>query len=85
MTVGSFIKSKPYLCWYVKNPENLSTESILETVLNYGDFDDVKNIFKIIGIKNASKTFSRQLRNKRHNYRPQIANYFKLYFQKYAQ
>lgn len=84
MTISSFVKTKPYLYWYVKNPQNLSNEAILESVLNYGDFDDVKKIIKILGMKNAAEIFNRQVSSKRSNYRPEIANYFNLFFKKYA-
>jgi len=84
MTLINFIKTKAYFFWYIKNPENLSKESILENVLNYGDFDDIKELLKILGMKNAARIFYKQLTNQRNNYRPKIANYFKLYFKKHA-
>lgn len=84
MTIKSFIKKRPYLVWYVKNPAKLSSGAVLEAVLNYGDFNDAKNLFKIMGIKKAATIFRRQLKMRRNNYRPAIANYFKLYFEKHA-
>ncbi len=45
MTIQKFIKKRPYLTWYIKNPEELSDESIVEHVLNHGDFDDVKKLY----------------------------------------
>jgi len=80
MKMAEFIKKKPYLAWYIKDLEQLSEESILEHTLNNGDFDDVKTIIKILGRKRAAAIFSRQSRSKRCNYRPEIKNYFKLYF-----
>jgi len=47
MTLQKFIKNKSYLVWYVKNPTKLSDEAIVEAVINYGDFDDVKKMIKI--------------------------------------
>ena len=84
MTVKSFIKSRPYLVWYVKDTARLSQSAVLEAVLNYGDFSDVKTLLKVIGTKKAAGIFRRQMKSRRHNYRPEIANYFKLYFQKHA-
>ncbi len=72
------------MVWYVKEPENLSQEAIVEAVLNYGDFDDVKKIFSILGIKKVAEIFTKQIGRKRINYRPEIKNYFQLYFKKYA-
>ena len=72
------------MVWYVKEPENLSPEAIVEAVLNYGDWDDVKNLFSILGIKKVARIFLKQMRRKRVNYDPKILNYFNLYFTKYA-
>jgi len=84
MTLNAFIKKRPYLIWYTKHYENLSIEAIVESVLNYGDFDDVMQLFKIKGIKVVGKIFYAQIKHKRNNYRPEIKNYFDLYFKKYA-
>ena len=79
-----FIKKRSYLVWYVKDPANLSEESIVEHVLNYGDWDDVKEMIKIMGIKRVAGIFDKEANKKRSNYRPEIKNYFTLYFHKYA-
>lgn len=84
MSLKDFIKKRAYLIWYTKNYDHLSEEAIMEAVLNYGDFDEVKKLFSILGIKRAAKIFKRQLRFKRVNYDSKIINYFKLYFNKYA-
>ena len=47
MSVNDIIKNKPYLAWYVKDPARLSEESVLEHVLNYGNWDDVQQFIKI--------------------------------------
>ena len=72
------------MVWYVKDTARLSQSAVLEAVLNYGDFSDVKTLLKVIGTKKAAGIFRRQMKSRRHNYRPEIANYFKLYFQKHA-
>lgn len=84
MTIHEFIKKRPYLIWYVKNLDRLSEESIVEHVLNYGDWDDVQEMLKILGIKKAAKIFRAKSKQKRSNYRPEIKNYFQLYFNEYA-
>jgi len=85
MTLENFIKKRRNLVWYVKDLEHLSKEAIVEAVLNYGDFDDVKKLFSILGIKNVARIFRKQTKRRRINYRPEIKNYFRLYFKKYAQ
>ncbi|MEK7633935.1 MAG: hypothetical protein AAB437_03775 [Patescibacteria group bacterium] len=80
MTVNSIIKNKPYLAWYVKDPENLSEESVLEHVLNYGNWDDVQQFIRIKGKDKTTILFKKTLTNKRTNYQPAIQSYFSRYF-----
>jgi len=84
MTLRDFVKKRRYLFWSTENFEHLSQEAIVEGVLNYGDFDDVKKLIAILGIKKISRIFGKQIKRKRNNYRPEIINYFSLYFKKYA-
>jgi len=78
-----FMKERKFLVWYVKNPEDLDAESIVEHTLNYGDWDDVQKLIKILGIKKMAEIFRKQTSGFRTNYRPEVNNYFKLYFNKY--
>lgn len=87
MTIHEFIKERPYLVWYVKDLDNLDEDSIVEHTLNYGDWDDVQKMIKILGMEKCAEIF----RNKsagdkfgRQNYRPEIKNYFNLYFNKHT-
>lgn len=87
MTLANFIKERHYLVWYVKEPEKLPPESIVEAVLNYGDWDDVQTLIKILGIKNVAKIFrekSKPSEMGRCNYDFKIKHYFQLYFQKHV-
>ncbi|HQO27888.1 MAG TPA: hypothetical protein PKX21_02450 [Candidatus Pacearchaeota archaeon] len=84
MTVQNFIKKRPYLVWSVQNYQNLSEEAIVEAVLNYGDFDDVKKLISLLGLKKTAEIFRKDSQRTRSNYRPNIKNYFDLYFKKYA-
>ena len=84
MTIIDFIKKRPHLVWYTKNYDNLSEEAIVEAVLNYGNFDDIKKMVKIMGIKKVAAIFRKKSKQRRCNYRPEIKNYFHFYFNKYA-
>ncbi len=84
MTIVDLIKSKPYLLWHVKEKEGVSTALVVETILNYGDFSDVKKMIKILGIRQAAAVFRNSIKRKRNNYRPEIKHYFSLYFKKYV-
>lgn len=80
----NFIKKRKYLAWYVKDVEKLPVESIVEHTLNYGDWDDVQKLIKIIGINKIAEIFRKQNNGLRTNYDNKMKNYFSLYFNKYA-
>ena len=88
MTIHEFIKKRPYLVWYVKDLDKLDESSIVEHVLNYGNWDDVQEMIKILGLPRVAEIFrNKSLPDKfgRQNYRPEIKNYFQLYFRKHTQ
>ncbi len=87
MNIHEFIKQRPYLVWYVKDLGKLDEASIVEHVLNYGDWDDVQIMIKILGMQKAAKIFrEKSIPSKvgRQNYRPEIIRYFNLYFNKHV-
>ncbi len=87
MGIHEFIKKRPYLVWYVKDLNKLDEASIVEHVLNCGDWDDVQGMIKILGIKKTAKIFREKStpdKFGRQNYRPEIKHYFNLYFDKYV-
>ncbi len=79
-----FMRERKYLIWYAKNPEDLSVNSVVEHTLNYGNWDDVQKLIKIIGIKKMAEIFKNQTSGFRTNYDKKTENYFNLYFNKYA-
>jgi hypothetical protein len=81
LKVTDIITNKPYLAWEVKDPAKLSDESVLEHVLNYGDWRDVKKYIEIKGFDNTKQIFKKTLNKTRVNYSPQIKHYFERYFQ----
>ncbi|MCK5416624.1 hypothetical protein KAI92_04310 [Candidatus Parcubacteria bacterium] len=64
--------------------EELNEAAVVERILNYGDWDDVQEMFNVIGIKEVAEIFRRQILLSRNNYDKKISNYFSLYFDKYA-
>lgn len=77
---------RPYLVWYVPDLDKLDEASIVEHVLNYGDWDDVQSVIKILGMDRVASIFRRKsIPDKfgRQNYRPEIIHYFNLYFDKH--
>ena len=82
--IHEFIKKRPGLVWSTMQYDKLSEEAIVEAVLNYGDFKDVNEVIKILGIKRVAEIFKEQAGQKRCNLRPEVKHYFNLYFKKYA-
>lgn len=87
MDIHDFIKKRKYLIWWVKDYDKLGPESIVEATLNYGDWDDVQTLIKIMGIKEVARIFRKKAnlpKIGRHNYDKKIRHYFTLYFNKHA-
>ena len=83
--VRLIIKQKPYLMWSTRSYNNLSLQSMVEAILNYGNWQDFKQLKEILGINELASVFEQIIKNNRNNLRPQTVNYFKKYFNKYAQ
>jgi hypothetical protein len=82
-----FIKKRKHLVWWVKDYSKLRPKSIVEATLNYGNWDDVQELVKVMGIENVASIFEENTEPDtmgRQNYRPEIKHYFHLYFQKHA-
>ncbi|MBI4993017.1 MAG: hypothetical protein HZC26_02690 [Candidatus Magasanikbacteria bacterium] len=84
MTTGDFVKKRKHLFWSTKNYDGLSNGVVVEAILNYGDMKDVRELIALLGIREVAKVFRANTNRVRINYRPEIVNYFRLYFQKYA-
>jgi len=77
-------KSSTIKVWYTKNYDDLSEKSILEAVLNYGDWEDFLFLKKTLGLERIYNLFNEMRAQRRVNLRPQVVNYFSKYFAKYA-
>ena len=78
----SFIKEHSYFWWWVpeERKEHLSLNSVVEATLNFGNINEIKQLFKLIGIEKVSEIFFKQISGKRPNYSKRTINFFKLYF-----
>jgi hypothetical protein len=87
--VKQFIKAHSDLFWYIpeKDKDKITSELLVETILNYGDLEDVKQLFKIMGLQNVADIFMKAINEsdrKRGNYHELVLNYFTCFFNKYA-
>lgn len=85
--IKAFIRKHSSLFWYIpeSKKEDISHEVLVEFILNYGSMDDVKELFRILGVKEAARAFFNATGRRKLNYFPEIHNYFRLFFEKYAQ
>ncbi|EKD45904.1 MAG: hypothetical protein ACD_69C00081G0004 [uncultured bacterium] len=87
MTIHDFIKTRQQLIWWVKDYDQLNDSAIVEATLNYGDWNDVQTLFKILGLTKVAKIFQAQSKPSklgRQNYSAKTKNYFTLYFKAHA-
>jgi len=84
--IKRFINDHSNLFWYIKQDakQSISTEFLVETILNYGELKDVKKLLELLGTKRTAEIFFKQTRNRRCNYFPKVKNYFALYFDRHA-
>ena len=87
--IKQYINQHKNLFWYTSENKlhNISDSSLVETILNYGDMDAVKNLFEIMGIKNVAKIFFDDINlseRRKNNYNELSLNYFTLLFNRYA-
>jgi hypothetical protein len=87
--VKDFIREHEALFWYSPSDksETVSDELLVENVLNYGDMETVKQLFRVMGIKTVAKVFFdtiNQSERRKNNYQELTLNYFTLLFNRYA-
>jgi len=84
--VKEYIRKHSSLFWYTPDDkkDEIDNELLVETILNYGSLEDIRELFKILGIKEVASIFMNAEGRKKLNYYPEIHNFFNLYFKKYA-
>ena len=86
MTRAEFIEKNKHLFWYIKKEAipNIGNEVLVEFIFNYGTWDDVKELIKIIGFQELKVVYEGITDRKIGNYHPEILNYLGLIINKYA-
>jgi hypothetical protein len=78
-----FIEKNKDLFWSIHDSKKkfISDNVLVETILNYGAWEDVRELFNLLGLKQTAEVFYIATENReRKNYFPQVENFFKLYF-----
>ncbi|HCC67871.1 TPA: hypothetical protein DEP90_01490 [Patescibacteria group bacterium] len=77
-------KTTPSIFWDIDKDSlsKVSQEALLERILNYGNFEQLKDIVKR---RKKFKKIYKTIRNKqRCNLRPEVINYIDLFLEKYV-
>lgn len=85
--IQAFIQKKKSLFWAVPKEKKSDISNILlvETILNYGTLEDVRELISLLGLRQTAAIFFQSSQNReRHNYFPPVENYFRLYFQRHV-
>ena len=87
--VKKFIDDHQHLFWYSPAPksETVSDELLVEMALNYGNIDEVRDLFAVIGIKEVARIFFDSIgksERRKGNYHELTLNYFTLLFNRYV-
>jgi len=85
----AFIRQNSALFWYIPEDkkEDVSDELLVETILNYGTLEAVKDLFRLLGIKKVADIFFSTIglsERRKGNYNELVINYFTKFFAKYA-
>jgi len=85
--IKAFIRENSSLFWYTPQDkkEDIGPELLVETILNYGNLEQIQTLIRIMGIAEMSGIFFNATGRKKLNYYPEIYNFFELFFKKYAQ
>lgn len=89
MTRNDYIVKHSSLFWYTPKEKlsEISDSFLVETILNYGSLEDVKELFQVMGIKNVAKVFFNSIglsERRKGNYHELVLHYFTLLFRRYA-
>lgn len=81
-----FVSRRRHLIWYVRDFRALSESSVVEHTLNYGDWDDVQELIRILGMEKTARIFLKQMVTGRQqgNYHRKTRHFFTMYFRKHV-
>jgi hypothetical protein len=87
--IKAFIRKNSNLFWYTpeNKKEDISLEFLVETILNYGDLQAVKQLFELVGMKKVAEIFFHSINlsdRRRGNFHELTINFFTLLFTRYA-
>jgi hypothetical protein len=87
--IKAFIRQQSPLFWYIaeEHKENISKEFLVETVLNYGDLNAVRQLINLMGIDEVADLFFAMINKSdrsKGNFHELTIHFFTLFFNRYA-
>ena len=87
--IKAFIRENSSLFWYTPQDmkEDIGPEFLVETILNYGDINAVRKLFRLMGIKKVAEVFFYSINlseRRKGNFHESTVNFFSLFFKRYA-
>jgi hypothetical protein len=82
-----YILQRRRLFWSVSDAKlsQISEILLVETILNFGNAEDVRILFDLMSIQQVATVFYQHTENcTRTNYLPPVLNYFTLYFNRHV-
>jgi len=73
--VQAFVGARKGLFWWIRKGAPVPPGLLVEQVLNYGNDEDVRALFALMGEERVARIFSRQTARARHNYSPVMKNF----------
>lgn len=85
--IKEYIRKRSSLFWHIKPDakERISLESLVEHILSWGNGDDVRRLFELLGTEKVAEIFYKQISRQRVNYKSRTMYFFKLYFDRHVQ
>ena len=83
----NYILAHRGLFWSVSDAQiaRISDTLLVETILNYGNLEDVKALFALLDTQEVARILrTTTTARSRHNYFPEVLNFFNLYFNRHA-
>ena len=86
MTREEFIAKNAHLFWYIKKEAipKIGNEVLVEFIFNYGTWQDVKDLIKIIGYEELKRVYEDITDRKIGNYIPEMLDLMGRITHKYA-
>ena len=86
MSRKELIQKNKSLFWYTPEVKKaaISDRLLVETILNYGSLDDVRELFAALVLPYLAEVFFSSTGRQIGNYPPEVYNFFKQVFNRYA-